>query len=71
MILLPGKPDLVFPSRKLVLFVHGCFWHRCPTGRDGRKQIYSNQAYWTGKLATNQSRDKKHVGELELLGCEA
>jgi DNA mismatch endonuclease (patch repair protein) len=65
---LPGKPDLVFPSRKLVLFVHGCFWHGCPSCRDGRKQIYSNQAYWTGKLARNQSRDKEHVEKLESLG---
>ncbi len=33
---LPGKPDLVFPSRRKVIFIHGCFWHQHPECREGR-----------------------------------
>jgi DNA mismatch endonuclease, patch repair protein len=46
---LPGKPDLVFPSRKKIVFVHGCFWHAhsgCPKGRPPK----SNLDYWLNKL---------------------
>jgi DNA mismatch endonuclease (patch repair protein) len=53
---LPGKPDLVFPARRKVIFVHGCFWH----GHDckaGRKQPKTNADYWTVKLGRNRARD--------------
>jgi DNA mismatch endonuclease (patch repair protein) len=65
---LPGKPDLVFPSRKLALFVHGCFWHGCPHCRDGRKEIHSNQDYWTPKLARNRARDERRQEQLYARG---
>jgi DNA mismatch endonuclease (patch repair protein) len=55
---LPGKPDLVFPSRKKVIFVHGCFWHQHddPACLDGRKPK-SNSIFWDAKLQRNIIRD--------------
>jgi len=52
---LPGKPDLVFPKYKAVLFVHGCFWHRhlCPLF----KWPKSRQEFWQQKLGRNAERD--------------
>lgn len=53
---LPGKPDLVFPSRKKVIFVHGCFWHQHTECREGRVPA-SRLEYWVPKLRRNQERD--------------
>ena len=53
---LPGKPDLVFPSRKKVIFVHGCFWHQHTECREGRVPG-SRLEYWGPKLRRNQERD--------------
>ncbi len=53
---LPGKPDLVFPSRWKVIFVHGCFWHQHPGCREG-KLPNSRREYWKPKLARNRQRD--------------
>ncbi|TXF11165.1 very short patch repair endonuclease [Pelomicrobium methylotrophicum] len=64
---LPGVPDLVFPSRKTVVFVHGCFWHQhpnCPAA--ARPQ--SRTDYWTRKLEGNIARDARHRTELESAG---
>lgn len=63
---LPGKPDLVFSSRKAVIFVHGCFWHLhgCP----GVRVPKSNLGYWQTKLERNSQRDKKHFQTLLALG---
>ncbi|WP_084199490.1 very short patch repair endonuclease [Noviherbaspirillum autotrophicum] len=63
---LPGKPDLVFPSRKAVIFVHGCFWHMhgCPSVRVPK----SNIDYWKPKLERNQERDLQSRSSLERLG---
>jgi DNA mismatch endonuclease (patch repair protein) len=65
---LPGVPDLVFPSRRAVVFVHGCFWHRCPHCAAGRKEVRSNLAYWEPKLARNRSRDARARAALEAAG---
>ena len=64
---LPGKPDLVFPSRRKIIFVHGCFWHghACPAGQN---RPASNTGYWGAKLARNQARDRKHARTLRALG---
>ncbi|MCB1440667.1 MAG: DNA mismatch endonuclease Vsr [Nitratireductor sp.] len=66
---LPGKPDLVFRSRKKVIFVHGCFWHqhRKVECLDGR-QPKSNTNYWAKKLARNVERDASNKMELLALG---
>jgi DNA mismatch endonuclease (patch repair protein) len=66
---LPGKPDLVFPKYRAVIFVHGCFWHqhnepRCLDGRPPK----SNQSYWGPKLARNTERDASHKAALEADG---
>ncbi len=56
---LPGAPDLVFPARRAVIFVHGCFWHghTCPRGARAPK---TNIAYWQAKIARNRQRDAEH-----------
>jgi DNA mismatch endonuclease (patch repair protein) len=53
---LPGAPDIVLPSRKLAIFVHGCFWHGhdCQRGARVPKQ---NRDYWLAKVARNRARD--------------
>jgi DNA mismatch endonuclease (patch repair protein) len=66
---LPGSPDLVFPRRKKVIFVHGCFWHSHTGCRKG-KAPKSNVEYWKPKLAANKKRDKKHQRFLESAGWE-
>jgi DNA mismatch endonuclease (patch repair protein) len=53
---LPGKPDLVFPSRRKVIFVHGCFWHQHSGCREGRVPG-TRLDYWEPKLTRNQQRD--------------
>ena len=65
---LPGNPDLVFRSRKKVIFVHGCFWHQHSSAKclDGRVPK-SNQSYWKPKLLKNTERDKRSLKELRAL----
>ncbi len=60
---LPGKPDLVFQSRRKVIFVHGCFWHQHESCRGGRLPK-SNIQYWQPKLEKNVLNDKKNQREL-------
>ena len=50
-----GKPDFVFPKRRVAVFVDGCFWHGCPKHATKPK---SNAAFWRKKFAANQSRDR-------------
>ncbi|MBZ0258081.1 very short patch repair endonuclease [bacterium] len=64
---LPGKPDLVFPRLRKVIFVHGCFWHGHNCKR-GRNRPRSNQDYWIAKLDRNKQRDQKHRRALKRLG---
>lgn len=64
---LPGKPDLVFPDRQRVIFVHGCFWHGHDCKR-GARQPKTNADYWLAKIARNQARDQKVVEELTAAG---
>lgn len=65
---LPGSPDLVFPSRKKVVFVHGCFWHGhgCKWGQLPK----SRPVYWKPKIETNRERDKRVLTELRDAGWE-
>jgi DNA mismatch endonuclease (patch repair protein) len=64
---LPGKPDLVFPKHRAVIFVHGCFWHGHSCKR-GKRVPKTNTAYWTEKIARNKARDKKNTAALKKLG---
>ena len=59
----PGCPDIVFPGRRKVIFVHGCFWHRHERCRLARLPK-SRLDFWLPKLEANRSRDKKVVEEL-------
>lgn len=61
---LQGKPDLVFPSRRKVLFVHGCFWHGHKCKR-GERLPKSNADYWLRKIDNNKARDARNVEALE------
>ncbi len=63
---LPGKPDLVFPARKVAVFVHGCFWHQ--HGCRLSHVPASRQDYWEPKLAGNSQRDDIACRALERLG---
>lgn len=64
---LPGKPDIVLPKYKTVIFVHGCFWHQHKGCR--RANIpKSNTDYWIPKLKGNTKRDKQHKKDLESQG---
>jgi DNA mismatch endonuclease (patch repair protein) len=67
---LPGKPDLVFGSRKKAILVHGCFWHSHddPACVDGCRKPKSNLDYWLPKLARNKARDIAQEAELIRLG---
>ena len=66
---LPGKPDLVLVSRRRIIFVHGCFWHkhRC---RHGRISPMINSDYWSGKRERNAERDREHIKSLRKDGWE-
>jgi DNA mismatch endonuclease (patch repair protein) len=64
---LPGCPDLVFPSRRKVIFVHGCFWHGHACAR-GARVPKSNTEYWVTKVARNRVRDASTKKQLEALG---
>jgi DNA mismatch endonuclease (patch repair protein) len=66
---LPGKPDLAFPARRKVIFVHGCFWHShaCKTGLIPK----SNRDFWLPKLRNNKLRDRRNLKALAQLGWDA
>ena len=64
---LPGVPDLVFPSRGKIIFVHGCFWHqhdRCRYASPPTTRV----DFWMPKLAANRARDVANLAKLRRLG---
>ncbi len=64
---LPGKPDIVMPGRKLVIFVHGCFWHGHDCAR-GARVPKANRPYWEAKIGRNRERDTQNRVALEADG---
>lgn len=62
----PGKPDIVLPKYKTVIFVHGCFWHMHDCGRFVWPS--SNVEYWEKKIHGNINRDKEHTEKLQAEG---
>lgn len=66
---LPGSPDLVFRSRKKVVFVHGCYWHR-HSGCRRASTPATRQDYWQAKFDRNVARDARTAAELEAAGWE-
>ena len=67
---LPGTPDIVLTSHKVVIFVHGCYWHghSCP---HGKRQSRTNTDYWLAKIRGNQARDKRNLAALRKNGWRA
>lgn len=66
---LPGCPDLVFRSRKKIIFVHGCFWHMhpgCPNNRPPKSNVH----FWKPKLQSNRQRDLQNQAKLRELGWD-
>jgi DNA mismatch endonuclease, patch repair protein len=65
---LPGRPDLLFPSRRKVILIHGCFWHGhgCSKGRLPKSRL----DYWGPKIEANQRRDDDVVCQLEERGWQ-
>jgi len=64
---LPGKPDIVLPKYKTVIFLNGCFWHR----HEGCKYAYTpktNMKFWVHKISSNKERDKINAEKLAALG---
>jgi DNA mismatch endonuclease (patch repair protein) len=66
---LPGKPDIVLPGRRKVIFVHGCFWHGHDCRR-GDRLPSTNQEYWLNKIRRNRERDQTTRSRLAELGWE-
>jgi len=64
---LPGKPDIVFKSRRKVIFVHGCFWHG-HSGCSRGKMPESNVKFWQKKIDGNKARDKQILHDLKNMG---
>jgi DNA mismatch endonuclease (patch repair protein) len=66
---LPGCPDLVLPSRRKVIFVHGCFWHRHSCSA-GVSMPASRVPYWAQKFDRNRKRDARNRRALRRLGWQ-
>lgn len=64
---LPGRPDIVLPKRRAVVFVHGCFWHGhdCAHGSVAAK---SNAEFWAAKIVANRERDRRQASALRDAG---
>jgi DNA mismatch endonuclease (patch repair protein) len=66
---MPGRPDIVFPSRRKALFVHGCFWHS-HIGCKGATVPKTRTDYWNAKLAANRERDRRVEAALRAAGWD-
>ena len=64
---LPGTPDIVLKSRRIAIFVHGCFWHR-HEGCRYASAPKTRQQFWSAKFARNVARDAENKRDLEALG---
>ncbi|GAB3536393.1 DNA mismatch endonuclease Vsr [Pontibacter brevis] len=54
----PGKPDICYPGRRLAIFIHGCFWHRCPYCQLSLPK--TNIDFWENKFEKNKTRDNRY-----------
>lgn len=62
----PGRPDIAYPGRRVAVFVHGCYWHRCPHCQPSMPKTHSR--FWREKFAKNQERDERKLRELQEAG---
>lgn len=65
---IPGRPDVCFTRYRLAIFVHGCFWHRCP--HCDLPTPKNNRDYWEDKFRKNTERDRKKEDDLKSLGWD-
>jgi DNA mismatch endonuclease, patch repair protein len=63
---LPGKPDMYFPGVRLAVFIHGCYWHRCP--KCELQLPKANDEFWREKFARNVERDSWAASQLRQAG---
>lgn len=66
---LPGRPDLVLPRLRKIIFVHGCFWHQ-HSCRQGRVRPATNASFWSEKRAANRLRDRRNLRRLRADGWD-
>ncbi len=64
----PGSPDFVIDSPRIVIFVHGCFWHGHKTCRKGRSRPKTNRRFWVEKVERNRRRDRRVAAALRRRG---
>ena len=66
---LPGKPDIVLPRHKKIIFIHGCFWHmhNC---KNGRVKPATRAKFWQDKRTGNKKRDRRNIRALKKLGWD-
>lgn len=62
---LPGRPDIIFPGKKVAIFVDGCFWHQCPEHFQAPEH---NAEFWANKIARNVERDRQVDRQLTAMG---
>jgi DNA mismatch endonuclease (patch repair protein) len=65
---IPGRPDIAFVSKRVAIFVHGCYWHRCPHCKLPMPK--SNLAFWGNKFEKNVERDNRKIKELKKRGWQ-
>lgn len=63
---IPGRPDICYPGKKIAIFIHGCFWHRCPYCNPSIPKTHVT--FWRNKFNKNIKRDKEKIKNLEGLG---
>lgn len=63
---IPGRPDIAFVSKKVAIFVNGCFWHRCPKCNYDLPK--NNTEFWRNKFEANIIRDSAKIKQLEKNG---
>jgi len=59
----PGRPDICYPGKKMAIFVHGCYWHRCPHCKPSMPK--SHALFWRNKFKLNKERDRRK--EMDLI----
>src|SRR5215216_2292637 len=62
----PGRPDISYPGSKLAIFVHGCYWHRCPHCKPSFPKTHVE--FWRNKFEKNIERDQRKINELQEQG---
>jgi len=62
---LPGKPDIVFVKKKIVIFIDGCFWHKCPIDF---QEPETRKEFWMKKINSNVERDERNNRQLSDAG---